>query len=174
MGKKNCEFTQDIRNEIVRIFLEMETNDVSMIFKNEDFAYWTITVERPLRLRVFPNNPIPENLFKKHGELISVQKAISMIPADTPTDNWTAFSKATKLKRSVLKKIRPFITEKDPVAKPIEGEADADLRETENVPVTYEGGIEAYLKNEVLNYAPDAYIDDNKTVKGYEISFAEM
>ena len=39
MGKKNCEFTPSIRKEIVRIFLEMEESDVSMIFNNEDFAY---------------------------------------------------------------------------------------------------------------------------------------
>lgn len=65
MGKKNCEFTSDIRNEIVRIFLEMEQSEVSMIFSNEDFAYWSITVERPLRLRVYPDREIPTNTFKK-------------------------------------------------------------------------------------------------------------
>lgn len=31
MGKKNCEFTPEIRKEIVRLFLEMEESDVSMI-----------------------------------------------------------------------------------------------------------------------------------------------
>ena len=29
MGKKNCEFTPEIRKEIVRLFLEMEESDVS-------------------------------------------------------------------------------------------------------------------------------------------------
>ena len=43
----------------------------------------------------------------------------------------------------------PYITEKDPTAQPIEGEADVDLRDTENVPFTYEGGIEAFMQNEV-------------------------
>lgn len=64
MGKKNCEFTADIRNEILRIFLEMEESDVSMIFDNDEFAYWTVTVERPLRLRVFPEREIPAETFK--------------------------------------------------------------------------------------------------------------
>ena len=58
-------------------------------------------------------------------------------------------------------------------AQPIEGEADADLRDTENVPFTYEGGIDAFMKNEVLTYAPDAWVDEKKTQIGYEISFTK-
>ena len=65
MGNKNCVFTPEIRKEIVRIFLEMEESEVSMIFDNEEFAYWSITVERPLRLRVYPDREIPANTFKK-------------------------------------------------------------------------------------------------------------
>lgn len=173
MGKKNCEFTPELRNEIMRIFLEMEQSDVSMIFDNREFGYWNITAERPLRLRVYPDREIPANLFKKAEELAAVKKAISSVSAGTPTDDWTAFAKATKLKASVIKKIRPFITEKDPTAKPIEGEPDVDLRDTENIPFTYEGGIDAFMKNEVLTYAPDAYIDEKKTAIGYEISFTK-
>lgn len=173
MGKKNCEFTPEIRKEIVRIFLEMEESDVSMIFDNDEFAYWTIIVERPLRLRVHLDREIPTDLFNKVDEFDAVKKALAAVPAGTPTDDWTAFAKATKLKAGVLKKIRPFITEKDSTAQPIEGEADADLRDTENVPFTYEGGIEAFMKNEVLTYAPDAFVDDKKTQVGYEISFTK-
>lgn len=173
MGEKNCEFTPELRNEIVRIFLDMEQSDVSMIFDNNEFGYWNITVERPLRLRVYPEREIPADLFKKPEDLAAVKKAIAAVPAGTPTDNWAAFAKATKLKANVLKSIRPFITEKDATAKPIEGEPDVDLRDTENVPFTYEGGIDAFMKNEVLSYAPDAYIDEKKTVIGYEISFTK-
>ena len=173
MGKKNCEFTPSIRKEIVRIFLEMEESDVSMIFNNEDFAYWSITVERPLRLRVYPNRTIPADTFKKADELKAVKKALTSLPAGTPTDDWMAFAKATKLKASTLKKIRPFITEKDATAKPIDGECDSDLRDSELVPFTYDGGIDAFLKNEVLTYAPDAWVDEKKTQIGYEISFTK-
>ncbi len=173
MGEKNCEFTPELRNEIVRIFLEMEQSDVSMIFDNNEFGYWNITVERPLRLRVYPDREIPADLFKKAEEHAAVKKAIASVSAGTPTDDWTAFAKATKLKANVLKSIRPFITEKDPSAKPIEGEPDVDLRDTENIPFTYKGGIDAFMKNEVLSYAPDAYIDEKKTAIGYEISFTK-
>lgn len=171
MGKKNCEFTSDIRNEIMRIFLEMEESEVSMIFNNDDFAYWSVTVERPLRLRVNPDGVIPADVFKKADELAAVRKAIASVPSGTPLDDWAAFAKATKLKATVLKKIRPFITVKDANANPVAGEADSDLRDTELIPFTYEGGIEGFMKNEVLSYAPDAWIDEKKTQIGYEISF---
>ena len=173
MGNKNCELTPEIREEIVHIFMEMEQSDVSMVFDNVEFAYWSITVERPLRLRVYPDRVIPANAFKKSGELDAVRKALASVPAGTPTDNWVAFAKATKLKAGVLKKIRPFITEKDPTAQPIDGEPDADLRDTENVPFTYAGGIEAFMRNEVLPYTSDAYVDESKTAIGYEISFTK-
>lgn len=113
MGKKNCEFTHDIRKEIVRIFLDMEESDVSMVFNNDEFAYWNVTVERPLRLRVYPDRTIPADLFKKADEYETVTSAIAKAAETALLDDWTAFAKATKLKAAQLKKIRPFITEKD-------------------------------------------------------------
>ena len=44
---------------------------------------------------------------------------------------------------------------------------DADLRDTENVPLTED--VESYFAREVLPYAPDAWIDEKKTKVGYEI-----
>ena len=173
MGKKNCELTPDIRKEILRIFLEMEENEISVVFNNEEFSNWNVTDERPLRLIVYPNKIIPADLFKKAGEYDSVCAAIQTAVRTAPLDDWTAFAKATKLKAAVLKKVRPFITERDPAAKPIDGEADADLRDTENIPFTYEGGIGAFIRNEVLTYAPDAWADKKKTIIGYEISFSK-
>ena len=173
MGKKNCEFTEEIRKEIVRIFLAMEESEVSMILNNEDFGYWSVTVERPLRLRVYPGRPIPADTFKKSDEYDGVIAAIEKAAKTAPLDDWTAFAKATKLKVATLKKVRPFITEKDPAAQPIEGEPDVDLRDTENIPFTYAGGIDAFMKNEVLTYAPDAWVDEKKTQVGYEISFTK-
>ena len=173
MGNKNCELTPDIRKEIVRIFLDMEESEVSMIFNNEEFGYWNVTVERPLRLRVCPENPIPADMFKKSEEYDSVCAAIRAAAKTAPLDDWTAFAETTKLKTAALKKVRPFITEKDPAAKPIDGEPDVDLRDTENNPFTYKGGIDAFIQNEVLTYAPYAWVDEKKTQIGYEISFTK-
>jgi type I restriction enzyme M protein len=126
-----------------------------------------------LRLRVYPERDIPKTTFKKSEELEAVKEAIKSAADKIPLDDWTAFAKATKLKATVLKKVRPFITEKDPSATPVEGEADADLRDTEIVPFKYEGGIETFMQKEVLTYAPDAFIDEKKTAIGYEISFTK-
>lgn len=46
---------------------------------------------------------------------------------------------------------------------------DTALRDTENVPLTE--NIQAYFEREVLPFAPDAWIDENKTKVGYEIPF---
>lgn len=172
MGQKNCELTPDLRTEIVRIFLSMEQRDASRVFDNNEFGYWSITVERPLRLRVDPARPVPTTVLKE-VDLALYTAAIAALPQDTPTDDWTAFAKATNMKASLLKKVRPYITEKDPTAKPVEGEPDTELRNTEIVPFTYDGGIAAFLESEVRPYATDAYVDEKQTKIGYEISFTK-
>jgi type I restriction enzyme M protein len=53
----------------------------------------------------------------------------------------------------------------------VEYEPDGDLRDTETVPLKEPGGIEAFVRREVLPHAPDAWIDESKTAIGYEISF---
>ena len=53
----------------------------------------------------------------------------------------------------------------------VEYEPDSELRDTEQVPLLEEGGIEAFLRREVLPYAPDAwYVPDSAKI-GYEVSF---
>ena len=173
MGKKNCEFTEDIRKEIMRIFTSMEESEISRVFDNREFGYWSITVEQPLRLRVLPTKHIPSSIFRNEAEQLLCEKALRKAADVAVLDDWTAFSKASGLKAALLKKIRPFITEKDASAKAIDGEADADLRDTELVPFTYEGGIDSFLRNEVLTYAPDAWVDEKKTSVGYELSFTK-
>ena len=173
MGKKNCEFTSEIRTEILRLFLEMEESDVSRVFRNEDFGYWSLTVDRPLRLRVIPDKKVPSNIFRNEAEQLAFESAMKRLEPDVPLDDWTSFSKRCGLKATLLKKVRPFITVKDITAKAIAGEADSDLRDTELVPFTYEGGIDAFMSNEVLTYAPDAWVDEKKTTIGYEVSFTK-
>lgn len=62
---------------------------------------------------------------------------------------------------------RPLVEDGKPVLKKGKPVADANLRDTENVPLTED--IDAYFKREVLPYAPDAWIDKSKTKVGYEI-----
>ena len=53
----------------------------------------------------------------------------------------------------------------------VEYEPDPELRDTEQVPLLEEGGIEAFLRREVLPYAPDAWYVPDSVKVGYEISF---
>jgi type I restriction enzyme M protein len=53
----------------------------------------------------------------------------------------------------------------------VEHEPDSDMRDTEQVPLLEEGGIEAFFTREVLPYTPDAWIKEGSTKIGYEVSF---
>jgi len=53
----------------------------------------------------------------------------------------------------------------------VEYEPDTSLRDTEQVPLLTEGGIEAFFRREVLPFVPDAWIAPSNTKVGYEISF---
>jgi type I restriction enzyme M protein len=53
----------------------------------------------------------------------------------------------------------------------VEYEPDSDLRDNEQVPLLEEGGIEAFIRREVLPYAPDAWVKKDATKIGYEVSF---
>ena len=83
----------------------------------------------------------------------------------------------------VIKKVhKPGKAEVDPLhglyANPVgdpelvlEYEPDSELRDSEQVPLLEEGGIEAFFRREVLPHVPDAWIDESATKLGYEISF---
>ena len=50
-------------------------------------------------------------------------------------------------------------------------EPDISLRDNENVPLKEDIG--EYFEREVLPHVPDAWIDESKTVKGYEINITK-
>src|SRR5712692_8853197 len=95
----------------------------------------------------------------------------------------TALAEKDETAAPVIKKIhKPGKIEADPLrgrfsvtleGKPwvVEYEPDTDLRDTEQVPLLEEGGIEAFFRREVLPHVPDAWIDESATKIGYEISF---
>ena len=53
----------------------------------------------------------------------------------------------------------------------VEYEPDTELRDTEQVPLLEEGGIDAFIQRQVLPYAPDAWCVADRVKVGYEISF---
>lgn len=66
LGQKNREVSAKDRAEIVRLYDEHIEQKHSKIFRNDEFGYWTITVERPLRneddeiVRDRKGNPKPD------------------------------------------------------------------------------------------------------------------
>jgi type I restriction enzyme M protein len=83
---------------------------------------------------------------------------------------------------AVIKKVHKRGTTADPLrglfpatiaGKPavVEYEPDPDLRDTEQVPLLEDGGIEAFLRREVLPHAVDAWYVPDSVKTGYEISF---
>ncbi len=95
----------------------------------------------------------------------------------------SALAEKDEATAAVIKKVhRPGKTEPDPLhgrfevavaGRPcvVEYEPDSDLRDTEQVPLLEEGGIEAFFRREVLAHVPDAWVDPDATRIGYEISF---
>lgn len=171
LGEKNCETSQDDRARIMELLTRFEQTPESKIFANEEFGYWEITVDRPLRLRIHPEADIT-SLPAKDRELC--QEAMAAVPKDVALDDWDTYAKALgKIPQSRLNKLRKLITTTDPSCQPVAGEADRALRDTEQVPLSYEGGIEGFMQREVLPYAPDAYVAEGETKIGYELSFTK-
>lgn len=115
LGKKNCELTPEIRQQILELYMAFKENEYSKIFDNSEFGYWKVTVLRPA--------------YNEDGTI-----------------------------------------QKDKKGKPV---VNKELTDTEQIPFTYEGGIEAFFEKEVKPFAPDAWIDEKQTKIGYEISFTK-
>jgi type I restriction enzyme M protein len=68
---------------------------------------------------------------------------------------------------------RPLVDEDGMAVTDAKGQPKPDpkLRDTENVPFTYDGGVDAYFKAEILPHVPGAWVDEKRTKVGYEIPF---
>ena len=64
-----------------------------------------------------------------------------------------------------------FTVELEEGQRVVQYEPDPELRDTEQVPLLEEGGIEAFLRREVLPYADDAWYEPGSVKIGYEVSF---
>ena len=94
----------------------------------------------------------------------------------------TALAERDETAEPVIKRVHRRGTAPDPIrglfesgegANPgvVEYEPDTVLRDTEQVPLQEEGGIEGFLRREVLPYAGDAWYVAKSVKTGYEISF---
>jgi len=189
LGDKRNELTQESIMEITELYSDAESNPADSrvkILKNEDFGYARFVVERPLR-----------RIWKVSRETIAAAPGAIRVQLQDLEDqiftNQQDLENALKrinLEDKLIKiAIKTFATT-DPNAevsfnKKNQALADPDLRETENAPLPLgfllldeESKSEALnemadklLKEEVLPYAHDAWIDKTKTKIGYEIPF---
>ena len=161
MGQKNCELSPEDIQRICETFLDFRESEESKIFPNEAFGYWKITVERPLRLA----GSDPEKVYKAAEiKKFKVEKEKDETASPIIRKVWPTGTEVQALQGRVEGSLR---------AKPavVEYEPDTDLRDTEQIPLLHPGGIEAFLIDEVLPYAPDAWYNPEAVKIGYEINF---
>ena len=246
LGQKNCELTDKHIDKITQLYLNFEESEISKIFRNAEFGYQKITVDRPLQLsarftleavetlrfadtlraemewvynrfgdavyedltpykerieayithneiKLSPANKkklLDPNFWNAQKEVMEVVEKLMVEFGDYESDNFNEFQHIVNdtlkmlgisLSATEKKTICNAVSWKDESAQPVikkrerDGrlryEPDPDLRDTENVPLMQE--IDDYFQAEVLPYVPDAWIDEEKTVEGYEIPFTK-
>jgi len=177
LGEKRKTITDEQIAEITQLYSEAtayaDTDKRVKIFTREDFGFQRITVEQPLRRiwRVGDSDTTQtftdEKAAKKHLAVVNPD-------ADTITIN-------------ALLKVAATTDPDAPIALDKKGnlQPDADLRDQENIPLPagwldLDGAnrkqalieqADAYLESDIKPYAPEAWIDHDKTKIGYEIPF---
>ncbi|MBA2590992.1 MAG: SAM-dependent DNA methyltransferase [Gammaproteobacteria bacterium] len=161
LGKKNCELSEADIQRICDTFLAFKETEQSKIFPNAAFGYWKVTVERPLRLKGVDANrayspkeikALKETAERAEGAQPVIKKIHKRGTAPAPLRG--LFEATVDGKRCA-----------------VEYEPDTELRDTEQVPLLEEGGLETFLRREVLPHAPDAWYVPDSVKTGYEISF---
>ncbi|MGJ3353133.1 type I restriction-modification system subunit M [Providencia sp. Je.9.19] len=195
LGSKRKELTSEAIDIIVQTYGQFVENDFSKIFDYKAFGYRRITVERPLKLAIYPKDAIrlealqADSVWQKMDE--TSQQAILDALASFEAEKYLSrdkFLKQLKIKLAdvklsavQLKLIVKHLGEHDDEAEVCKAkgqiEANPDLRDNENVPLTE--NIADYFAREVLPHVQDAWIDESKLdpkdgevgIVGYEIPF---
>lgn len=201
LGEKNCELTQELQKQILDLYMNFENTECSKIFQNAEFGYWKVTVERPLRLDyaiseerlqgvaeadtfMYDAHNVDDDSVEPFSKrLIQALKEIDQNKVFLNADEFkieldSLFKKYNMDMKSRYDTLLNLLSRTNPeadIATDKKGKVriDTDLRDTEQIPFTYEGGIDAFMEKEVLPFAPDAWIDQKKTQIGYELSFTK-
>jgi len=204
-GSKRRYLSDEQIDDIMREYDAFTESNISKIFDSTAFGYRCINVERPYRFMFDGDEDGIDQLredkaFKLWDEdlrrvvlNVLITMAGSCRENNSEIKNRDEFRQAlldgcahlvdvNKIKAPQLKLIEKFVRKPsedadicyDKQGKP---EADADLRDTEKVPLSE--NIEDYFQREVLPHVPDAWIDQSKCdekdgkvgIVGYEINF---
>lgn len=187
--KKNCETTEDDRARILKLLTDFKETPQSKIFPNDEFGYWSVKVCRPLRLKAKITQPkidrcLDDKKFK------SLKEWLTILLEETKGQEFLDFNKFIDLAKEITDKhnikwkkantdalFRCF-AEVCPDAEPVLDEdgnkmPNKILEDSEIIPLRYENGIDGFFKNEILPYTPDAWIDKESILIGYELSFTK-
>ncbi len=199
LGSKRKELTEDAIETIVKTYGRFVENDFSKIFDYQQFGYRRITVERPLQLAVYPkdelritalstdkawdklNEPTQHTILSALASLNNDKYLSRDVFLNALTTELETATPSVKLSAAQLKLIVKHLSEHDDEAEVCKTkgkiEANPDLRDNENVPLTE--SVDDYFAREVLPHVPNAWIDTKKTdeqdgevgIVGYEIPF---
>jgi type I restriction enzyme M protein len=196
LGDKSREVSAADRKTIVKLYDAHEAeSDHSKVFRNDDFGYWTITVERPLRLSFACTSERIEAALDAQPPSAVEPDRLRAVLEGFGDQMWNTREKfLADLKPALaaadltlgapaIKALWQALGERDQDADPCldkdgSPEPDPKLRDTENVPFGEAGRdardatVAEYFEREVKPHVPDAWIDHSKTKVGYEIPFA--
>lgn len=191
VGEKNSEISPEIRRQIINLYLDYKDadSDFSKIFSNKEFGYYSVDIQRPLRLCVnldseritaLKENSKDKELMNLIAIYLEKGHADKCLDFNLFMQDIERLAKAKNVKLTVKRKkaIRDFLTEINENAEPVldskgKPEPDKNLKDTEQIPLLYEGGVECYWENEIKPYVPDSWIDKKTISIGYELSFTK-
>lgn len=185
LGNKNCEIPESNRKEIVKLYMDFDKADKekSLVLDNKEFGHVAIDVLVPLKLKLVVTDEALSKLKSENSSLHDI--VVSVLKAENESFNRfmnlvekQAKKEKVKLPAKSKKLIRELFTEISDDGEIVydnkgNPEPNKDLKDTEIIPLLYDGGIEKYLKEEILPYNPDAYYDMSSATIGYEISFSK-
>lgn len=188
LGKKNAEISSDHMKEIVRMYVDGEVNDKSVIVPYTEFMYRQVTTQQPLRmgfkfskerLEQLLNNPLFTSMSENNQKVLA-NKLLEIDDGKLPTREYSWLDEFVRSTRSDMVKPLPtpnnlrkliidcFGDKSDDyeIAKDNKGSflTDPDKKDTENIP--WDMGFDEYMNKEVLPYAPDTFIDATVLDKG--------
>jgi type I restriction enzyme M protein len=163
LGKKNCELSGEDIQRVIETLLAFEETEQSKIFPNEAFGYRRVTVERPLHLA---------GIDPEHAYTATEIGKMRAAGAESDENGEPVIRKIHEARSAEADPLHGrFEREIDGVSRVVEYAPDSDLRDTEQVPLLEEGGVEGFIRREVLPYAADAWIVPTSIKIGYEINF---
>lgn len=197
-GNKRRRIGEDQIRQIVQMYSDFEETKESKIFNSSAFGYRRVKVLRPLRKKIVVSSEGLETLAEETawGKLQADQQAgwmalFERMIGDEHDWHWIdAWAKKAakrdaglgKVNAALIKCFQRALGLRDPDLEPVVDKngvviPDDDLTDFENIPLGTD--VRAYLAEEVLPHAPDAYVDEGFRdesdgqvgVVGYEINF---